>query len=205
MLIKCPECNKEISDKATVCIHCGFPINSETKNGYTNVQEKTQETYVYAYCKRCLDNAIVDLNLADCNSIICENCHDARNPSFKTTNYTVTEFKVNENKSDFINLLRKLDLMRGGLIFDEQSYKFRIRNIKFNLFEQTDKKITESIKYLNTPSQQIQSIPRCPICGNTNLEQISTSSKVAKIGMFGLFGAGDLGKKWKSNSCGTKF
>lgn len=26
MLINCPECNKEISDKTTNCIHCGFPI-----------------------------------------------------------------------------------------------------------------------------------------------------------------------------------
>lgn len=25
-LIKCPECEKEISDKSSVCIHCGFPI-----------------------------------------------------------------------------------------------------------------------------------------------------------------------------------
>lgn len=26
-LIKCPECNKEVSDKAEVCIHCGYPLN----------------------------------------------------------------------------------------------------------------------------------------------------------------------------------
>lgn len=26
-LIRCPECGKEISDKAELCIHCGFPIN----------------------------------------------------------------------------------------------------------------------------------------------------------------------------------
>lgn len=27
-LIKCPECNKEISDKSEKCINCGFPIRS---------------------------------------------------------------------------------------------------------------------------------------------------------------------------------
>lgn len=26
-LIKCPECGKEISDKSSTCIHCGFPLN----------------------------------------------------------------------------------------------------------------------------------------------------------------------------------
>ena len=27
-LISCPECNKEISDKAQSCPHCGYPINN---------------------------------------------------------------------------------------------------------------------------------------------------------------------------------
>lgn len=26
-LIKCPECGKEISDKAQTCIHCGYPLS----------------------------------------------------------------------------------------------------------------------------------------------------------------------------------
>lgn len=27
MLIKCPECGKEVSDKAAQCIHCGYPLS----------------------------------------------------------------------------------------------------------------------------------------------------------------------------------
>lgn len=27
MLIKCPECGKDISDKSKSCIHCGYPLN----------------------------------------------------------------------------------------------------------------------------------------------------------------------------------
>ena len=42
-LIKCPECGREISDRAPHCIHCGFPLNeandapkkSETSRFYT--------------------------------------------------------------------------------------------------------------------------------------------------------------------------
>ena len=30
-LIKCPECGKEISDKANNCIHCGVPIKVDKK------------------------------------------------------------------------------------------------------------------------------------------------------------------------------
>jgi hypothetical protein len=32
MLIKCPECGKEISDKAPQCIHCGFPLSNINTN-----------------------------------------------------------------------------------------------------------------------------------------------------------------------------
>ncbi len=28
-LIKCPECGKEISDQAPVCIHCGYPLHQQ--------------------------------------------------------------------------------------------------------------------------------------------------------------------------------
>lgn len=31
-LINCPECGKEISDKATNCPNCGYPINNVTDN-----------------------------------------------------------------------------------------------------------------------------------------------------------------------------
>ena len=31
-LIKCPECNKDISDKAKVCIHCGYPLETTPKD-----------------------------------------------------------------------------------------------------------------------------------------------------------------------------
>lgn len=30
-LLKCPECGKEVSDKAAVCIHCGYPLASMIK------------------------------------------------------------------------------------------------------------------------------------------------------------------------------
>ena len=30
-LMKCPECNKEISDTTNVCIHCGYKIGSNSQ------------------------------------------------------------------------------------------------------------------------------------------------------------------------------
>ena len=33
-LIKCPECGKEISDRAEVCIHCGLPFKKMGEDIY---------------------------------------------------------------------------------------------------------------------------------------------------------------------------
>lgn len=44
-LIKCPECGKEISDKASSCPSCGYPINNtkvETEQDRINVRGKNK-------------------------------------------------------------------------------------------------------------------------------------------------------------------
>lgn len=41
-LIRCPECGKEISDKAPQCIHCGFQINNKIKRNMLYIYEKLQ-------------------------------------------------------------------------------------------------------------------------------------------------------------------
>lgn len=45
-IIKCPECGKELSDKASVCPQCGFPIQ-EINQGTENTNSKQ------LYCPNC--------------------------------------------------------------------------------------------------------------------------------------------------------
>ena len=59
------------------------------------------------------------------------------------------------------------------------------------MFKYKIKSYTEDIAMLLTQS--------------TNLSKISTFKKATKIGLFGIFGAGDIGKTWKCNDCGSKF
>ena len=40
MLIRCPECGKEISDQSDKCIHCGFPLNKLNKEETHEVKKK---------------------------------------------------------------------------------------------------------------------------------------------------------------------
>lgn len=45
MLIKCPECQKEISDKSKQCIHCGCPLDNITQSD-NNLDEKVILNYI---------------------------------------------------------------------------------------------------------------------------------------------------------------
>ena len=42
-LIKCPECGKEISDKAKCCIHCGYPLDELENN--TSLSDNKNNLY----------------------------------------------------------------------------------------------------------------------------------------------------------------
>ena len=49
-LISCPECGKEISDKAFACPHCGNPMSQQPQQ-VVQVQQAQQEEYLY--CPKC--------------------------------------------------------------------------------------------------------------------------------------------------------
>lgn len=42
-LINCPECGKEVSDKAKTCIHCGYPINVSKIKTNDEIIEQTKQ------------------------------------------------------------------------------------------------------------------------------------------------------------------
>ena len=50
-----------------------------------------------------------------------------------------------------------------------------------------------------------RNIPTCPVCHSTNLSRISAAKSFLKIAAIGIAGAGDVGKTWKCNNCGSKF
>ena len=53
-LIRCPECNKEISDKADACPHCGFPITSPKNNAPTPMTWLSEKNgFIVIECPQC--------------------------------------------------------------------------------------------------------------------------------------------------------
>lgn len=58
---------------------------------------------------------------------------------------------------------------------------------------------------ISQPLPNNRPMPKCPICGSTNLSKITTAHKVGKVMMLGVFGMGDNGKTWKCDNCGSRF
>ena len=57
-LIKCPECGKEISDKANVCIHCGYPLNEQEEDFYIKRTSLLDEDTLKYEFQKIGDNAL---------------------------------------------------------------------------------------------------------------------------------------------------
>lgn len=152
-LIKCPECDKEISDKAKSCPHCGFPINIE-------------ENYI------CKINGI-DINL----EFILETAKNDDKISMEERAYILNKIKKLTN-------LQYPDKLYCKIVAENKIPK------EFN-----DKTIIIPTK---------QHIPKCPMCGSTNISKISATSKA-----LGAIGFGLLSKtaksQFKCKNCGYKW
>lgn len=61
-LIKCPECGKEISDKAPACPHCGYPMVQEDFNVENNVpSEDDYDSIIADFLSRNNNNKILTI------------------------------------------------------------------------------------------------------------------------------------------------
>ena len=103
------------------------------------------------------------------------------------------DYKIIDSISDDVQFLEAMiDLKKKDLI----EYQLKMSQFKANLKQQ--EQVQES-------SKVEENKPKCPTCGSTDLSKISGMKKAAKVGFFGIFGAGDLGKTWKCNNCGSKW
>lgn len=115
-LIKCPECGKEISDKATVCIHCGYPIKEETYK--INIEQNTKKVFVYMCMSsdsRCLSMPFKEFDKYQGSTCLCPDCEEPmdyyctnivdKNTDEVIENYEDIELKSNHQSQPKSNTL----------------------------------------------------------------------------------------------------
>ena len=149
------------------------------------------------YCKRC-GRVVQDLEKCDiCNSVT----------------YKVPEKYWLNGKNFLINNQSKQQLfeecIKSSPEFDPELYNKKDAVIakRWSDYKKSEA-ISDAIAQGADPKTAFKTagnIPHCPICGSAKLSKISGAKKAIKIGLFGIFGAGDLGKTWKCENCGSKF
>ena len=233
-LINCPECAKEISDKASACPHCGYPIAE-----YIEEQKYTAEV------QRLLDKIIeVEYKYPSPRQTVCIKC-GAPHMIYSRAPQGIPMCKCNFNgrpypayEVDFSNGGRLLSL--GNELYirnkctipmnigdqDSPEYSSYVEKLEDNIRRSNQANQAEGLVIKETPPDprdymhpnigeaippqpasepSQENIPHCPICNSTKLKKISTVRKASKVSLFGIYGAGDLGKTWQCENCGSKF
>ena len=57
-LITCPECGKEVSDKANACIHCGYPLSQQKEDFCIREKSLLDEDTLINEIRKIGDNAL---------------------------------------------------------------------------------------------------------------------------------------------------
>lgn len=175
-LINCPECGKEISDKAKQCIHCGFPLEDYVQefNIYDMVLKKIIKKTSFAVC--ILEN-YYGIAKGEGDALI-------------STPGNVILKGINKENIEYL----KYEFSREGLEMDfipsDSDYVNPVNSRISGCSEEWKAKQKSAIK--------------CPTCGSTNTQKISTTSKVVGAAAFGLFSK-TARSQFKCNHCGYKW
>lgn len=147
---------------------------------------------------------------------ICTKCKRGLPETATKCSCGCTEILNKKDCDDILNKYHRSSEKEKYQMYQDEQYrkildfvlpKEEIQTIIYN--KNTSNRKYKSYVSISSPiSQPIptsQNIPKCPICGSTNLSKITIAQKAGKIALFGIFGMGDNGKTWKCNNCGSKF
>ena len=100
-LIKCPECGREVSDKALVCIHCGYPLSDMNNNNTNEESVEILLTHIGNDKLKVIKEirCIFNMSLTDAVNIV--------------DNHSV--MKTNITKLEADNIKNKIESVGGGV------------------------------------------------------------------------------------------
>ena len=217
-LIKCPECNREISNKAENCPHCGYPISKDENF-------KLYKIIIVGYG---IDNA-TQTKLDKINELLQEILGYTKSETSE-----MSKFRYTGNVSWY--LTQNVTIEEAHLIaipfndwdiqtflIDQQTQKCLTwnkvgglppKNPKKHYYDEPIVSRDHLMDPFNPPQIERQPVTtttvaednfvKCPYCKSTKTRKISTASRVVSTGLFGL-GSKKIGKQWHCNQCNSDF
>ena len=190
-LIKCPECNKEVSDRAISCPHCGFPIADIQKIESQHTVKVNNKICDISKLKIMYDK----YSTAD-QKMICNTCNNIYKKWYKSGE---TGFYSGKGE----NLIQWIGCTFNWWKKNEQhylAYKF-LAECRSHNFEYFEFNTSDYTPVNNISSPQPTSQLHCPKCGSTSI----TTEKRGYDIMWGFLGSERIvynvcqkcGHKWK--------
>ena len=220
-LIHCPECDKEVSDTAKMCPHCGYDIaryiqqiEQQKKKEQEEQERQEREQKLADYAKTRIENR---------NRRIREEAKPLTISYFKREIicaiisgffFFAVFLSIHEHTDDIAGALSCL--IMGGLIlffgvfsdFNEKHEIYHISHTDFDkyveyLIQKADKAehdSDEAIRKARLEASFTHTV-RCPNCGSINVEKVSNAERLTSIVMMGP-ASKKIGKQYKCKNCG---
>ena len=189
-LLKCPECNHDVSEYAEVCPNCGCPI--EVIKKYVKNEADRIKNNLPDKCPICGVNTkdhINDKNECD----VCGYVYDKTKEELEE--YLQKRKQLPDKCPVCYAPKEKIDdnfvcTVCGYVVLKDDTKQQ-------NYIKRVDKSQIQSV-------QEQQNTPHCPVCNSTNIEKISLGKKAKGSILFGFLSS-DVQKTMHCKNCGYKF
>lgn len=189
-LIICPECDGKVSDKANICPHCGYPISEM-------VVQKESVLYKIRLISSAKSNSdvagtisahikrVTNLDLVKSMNIAISSQPIILNGLSEKDAAIVKDYFKQKGIATFIEK-DETSKKQINIIFDKNNI------LKTDQVISLDDEKSEFEKYTS-------SLPKCPMCGSTNIQKISDFNRASSIIGFGILSK-KIGKQWQCNN-----
>ena len=192
-LVNCPECGREnVSSSAESCPGCGYNIKAH----YANAEKaRTEEINKQARIENAQKDYQARLEKVEMPIFPEMSSLDVILGFFA---FALILIGLIYLKTDYCWLLITIGI--GMLIFC-YFYDFRKSIDLFKLSKSDPDSYRKLIVSKAMKEYNAQPIIRCPVCGSTTVDKISTLDRTASVTMVGL-ASGKIGKQYKCRHCG---
>ena len=173
-LIKCRECGEEISSFASSCPNCGCPME---------------------ICMQGDADYFSDVNVN--GKEFCPVCSQEINPFYGNKSYT------DDNGKRHTEYLCKFCRSWVTPLSSLKNFQEVLNNPLFN-HDKYEQSLSMALRNKSINDNKNDLLPKCPTCGSTNIEKISTLSKATGAYMFGLLSK-TARSQFKCKNCGYKW
>ena len=146
----------------------------------------------YHYCPKCGNITLPPENNKKCNY-----CGEECLPTHISFSDSLHHDWEKEPNYDPDKIILE-EYVKTNPLFDEDLYNKRIA------LEKKQEEISSYRLRMEKKQAQRANVPKCPTCGSTNVEKISTAQKAFGFALVGLFSS-NLGKTMHCKNCGYKW